>query len=350
MGEKGTVSGGNRIPDAVLRRIVESACLAPSIHNTQPWAWRAGGGTLDLYADTARRLAHADPDGRNLVISCGAALQHVQVAAAGLGWDAAVERFPDGGLGYGTDGTTSDATARGDLRRLALIRFRRRKKPAKAAARDLRLLAERCTDRRRFTSWPVPPDLLQDLAARAVEWGASATPVTGVAELFTAGILVGRAYDREAADPFLSGEQRRWVDHSDADGVPSAVLPQHDHVRRPSGTRIRFEDGHPLPDTGREIEPGDGLILLWSEHDDAAAWLRVGEGLSALWLEATRQRLAVVPLSQVIEVPETRADLRYQVLGGAGLPQLLIRVGWQAISRSQLPRTPRRPLADVLLE
>lgn len=337
MGENSTASTETfRIPDAALRRIVELACLAPSIHNTQPWAWRIGAGTLDLYADGDRRLTHADPDGRNLMISCGAVLQHAQVAAAGLGWAAEVERSPHNG-------------AHDHLELLARLRFRRLAKPPKAAARDLRLLAERCTDRRRFTSWPVPADLLQDLAARAAEWGSGATPVTGVAELFTAGILVGRAFDREAADPLLAGEQRRWVDHSDADGVPSTVLPPH-YAAQPSGTRIRFEDGQPVPDTGREIEPGDGLILLWSRHDDAAAWLRVGEGLAALWLEATRQRLAVVPLSQVIEVPETRADLRYQVLGGAGIPQLMIRIGWQAISRSQLPRTPRRPIADVLGE
>jgi hypothetical protein len=29
-------------------------------------------------------------------------------------------------------------------------------------------------------------------------------------------------------------------------------------------------------------------------------------------------------------------------------PLVVIRVGWQAISRSQLPPTPRRPVAEVL--
>ncbi len=56
----------------------------------------------------------------------------------------------------------------------------------------------------------------------------------------------------------------------------------------------------------------------------------------------------MVPLSQVIEVDETRERLRAEVLQGMGTPHLLVRVGWQAISRSALPRTPRRPQDDVL--
>ena len=79
------------------------------------------------------------------------------------------------------------------------------------------------------------------------------------------------------------------------------------------------------------------------------AWLRAGEGLSALWLHAVRQGLSVVPLSQVVEVAETRAALRHEVFGGRVEPLLLLRVGWQAISRSHLVATPRRPLDDVLL-
>jgi hypothetical protein len=56
-----------------------------------------------------------------------------------------------------------------------------------------------------------------------------------------------------------------------------------------------------------------------------------------------------VPLSQVVEVAETREDLQHRVLGDLAVPLLLVRVGWQQIGRSQLEPTPRRPLDDVLL-
>ena len=67
---------------------VELACRAPSVHNTQPWAWRLRPDGVDLYADHQRRLSVADPVGRELTISCGAALHHFQVAARAMGWAA----------------------------------------------------------------------------------------------------------------------------------------------------------------------------------------------------------------------------------------------------------------------
>ena len=56
----------------------------------------------------------------------------------------------------------------------------------------------------------------------------------------------------------------------------------------------------------------------------------------------------LVPLSQVVEVPQTREALRLEVLGGLAHPYLVVRIGWQAIGRSQLPHTPRRPVDEVL--
>ena len=52
---------------------------------------RAG---LELHEDRTRRLPAADPFGRNVVISCGAALHHLQVAAGALGWETEVHRVP----------------------------------------------------------------------------------------------------------------------------------------------------------------------------------------------------------------------------------------------------------------
>ncbi len=97
-----------------------------------------------------------------------------------------------------------------------------------------------------------------------------------------------------------------------------------------------------------EVTGPDGLLFVCTSEDDQRAWLQAGQALSALWLAATRDGLSIVPLSQVIEVEETRLGLRHEVFGGMAHPQLLVRVGWQEISDPLLSRTPRRPLADVL--
>ena len=75
--------------------ILTLACRAPSVHNTQPWRWRVHGDRLDLFADYRRQLVYADPARRDLLVSCGAALHHLQVVCAGLGWAARVHRLPD---------------------------------------------------------------------------------------------------------------------------------------------------------------------------------------------------------------------------------------------------------------
>jgi nitroreductase len=81
-------------PDTV-EAALELAVRAPSIHNSQPWRFRVGPDTIALHADPARQLDATDPDGRDRLISCGAALHHLRVALAGLGWLAVTDRLPD---------------------------------------------------------------------------------------------------------------------------------------------------------------------------------------------------------------------------------------------------------------
>lgn len=316
------------VPRRALRDIVELACRAPSLHNTQPWTWHAAGRMLELYADAQRRLPESDTGGRNLTISCGTALHHAQVAARALGWEPTVTRLPNGG--------GSALLARIELTPAP---------PGPDAAAQLRTLRDRCTDRRRFTSWPVPDERLRHLAATAAVWGTDAVPVLDSADRIRAEVLLGRAFDRQAADPRLSEEQQRWVDHGEHDGVPGAVIP----VAPPptSSQRPRYGAGL-ATEPERQPEGSDRLLILRGRSDDVGAWLRTGEGLSALWLLATREGLSVVPLTQAIELDETRQLLRGEFLRGLGFPHILVRVGWQAISRGTLPTTPRRPLDDVL--
>ena len=70
--------------------------------------------------------------------------------------------------------------------------------------------------------------------------------------------------------------------------------------------------------------------------------------MSAVWLQATTENLSVTPLSQAVEVEETRHALQSDVLGGLAYPQILLRVGWLPMVRDELPPTPRRPLDEVM--
>jgi CBS domain-containing protein len=311
--------------DPLGRRLLQLACRAPSVHNTQPWLWRVDGPVVELYADPARQLRVSDPDGRNLRISCGAALHHLQVAARGLGQACAVERLPAG------PGSTLLARVTLEPRPL--------EPDGEAEARaDLEAITARVTDRRRFTSWEVPAPRLEHLAAVGAREGCAVVPVVDEGRRHRLEELVEQARALLSQDPEVRAEQQSWVQRSAHDGVP---------VPATEGPATRFDD-RPVVDPGG-IDRADGVLVLATPTDEPIDHLRAGAALSRAWLTATTGLLSMVPLSHVVERPETRRALQDDVLGSALVPQLLVRVGWQESSRERLAPSPRRPLADVLV-
>lgn len=283
-----------------VRSIVEHARRAPSVQNTQPWRWRATDDGLELWADWSRHLEFSDPDGRNLMISCGAALHHTLVAARALGWTAVVDHLPDARKNH--------LLARVSLRPVRPL-------PADSGV-WLRSIADRCTDRRRFTPWPVPEARLRRLTASAQHHGAEVLVLTDKPARHRLDLLIGRAMLTQEHDFRVREEQEHWLN-------------------RLGGER------HP-------VERTDGILVIGTTSDGPMSWLNAGETLSALWLEATIQGFSVVPLSQVVEVEETRVALRHEVLLGRLEGQVVVRIGWQEIGRSDLDPTRRRSVEDLL--
>ncbi|MGB1836981.1 nitroreductase family protein, partial [Marinobacter adhaerens] len=85
------------IPRDTLAAILESATLAPSSHNTQPWRFELGQTGISLFADRLRALPVNDPDDRELTISCGCALFNLRIAAAHAGFNTECQLLPDPG-------------------------------------------------------------------------------------------------------------------------------------------------------------------------------------------------------------------------------------------------------------
>ena len=180
-------------------RVVELACRAPSVRNSQPWAWRVDGTTIELHADWDLLTSSTDPTGRQLLISCGAALHHAQVAARGLGWRPVVSRWVDG---------APDLSRRHErLARLDL--FPSEATPESAA--DLTALLQRRTDRRRFTSWPVPEEHLRALCASARSRGSLALPIHDPVDRVRVGHLLSRARRLSRTDPPNPGSPVSWA-------------------------------------------------------------------------------------------------------------------------------------------
>lgn len=315
----------NRINQRTVRSAVELAVRAPSVHNSQPWRWQLGDRSVHLYADRERWLPVTDPDGRDLIISCGAALHRLEVALAASGIAATVRRIPNPA----------------DPDHLAALELRDRA----ASKADLRLasaIPRRRTDRRRFGPWPVPEVFVHELAERAAGMGAILR-VAAEPDLRSFVIAaIQRAEHVQDRTPGYRFETALWSGRRAADdGVPAANLLPRGSLSAGDPAR-RFSDG--------VVEQADTehdhalLLVLGSATDDVHAQLRAGEALSAVLLHATDLRLATCPLSQPLEVAAVRETLCDKVFSGTANPQLILRVGW-AMRGAELPPAPRRPLA-----
>ena len=86
--------------ERILKRLLEYGVLAPSIYNSQPWKFSLNldQGVVEIFADSARtRPSILDAKGRDLYLALGACLEHMALAAPGLGYEVKEDLFPSDG-------------------------------------------------------------------------------------------------------------------------------------------------------------------------------------------------------------------------------------------------------------
>jgi nitroreductase len=318
-----------RLPD---RRTVETvlslATRAPSIHNSQPWRWRIGNESLQLHADEDLQLHNADPDSRDLLLSCGASLHHAVVGFAALGWQAKVHRLPN---------PLQPA-------HLASIEVSRHS----ATDLDVTLAAaipRRRTDRRHYSPWPVPAADIALMGARAARAGVMLRQVESLPKLQS---IVAEAVWRHVNDPDYLTELTRWSGrYGSVSGVPARNTPPSDPTAPLPGRVFAGAALAQPPDTAA-ADDGAVVLALGTAKDDTLARLRAGEATSLVLLTATALGLSSCPVTEPLEISETRQAMQSDVFGVSGYPQMLLRVGWAPVNADPLPSTPRRPLSDVV--
>lgn len=321
---------------AFARRVVSLARLAPSVHNTQPWLFRAEDDVIELWADPARRLPVVDPTGRELVVSCGAALLHARLAVASGGRDCTVEAFP----------------SREHPDHLATLHLGQRREPTAVERALTDAARRRHTARGPFEERPVPAPVPRRLCAAAWEEGVTLHLVPDDDRVLVA-VLLDHADRRQAADPAYAAELRAWVRTAGSarDGVPPGAAAEADTRGRHTDLRLRRFGEPEGPRVPAARGPGDGgavderplLAVLLSDGDTRADWLAAGQGLARLLLVGALEGVAGSPLGQVVDDPGPRARLRRE-LRLLGHPQVVLRLGYGTGAGA-----PRRDVDDVLV-
>lgn len=318
---------------AQFRYLINYAVLAPSGHNTQPWRFQITGTEIELYADPARALPAIDPANRELIMSCGAALFYLRVAARRFGFVPAVRIFPDAQI----------------TNLMATLRLTHRVAPT---PRDLALfqaMTHRRTHRQAFTDRPVPAAETIGLQEAALEEGAQVRLLTTPQEREHLKALVKQAVYLQANDPAfrtaLAGLMRS--NKADAtDGLPGYVYglsTLRTHLAQLAmRSRIKGEDA--LYDAAGLIDQAPLLAVLTTATDKPADWLRAGQALAHLLLQAADWFLSASFLNQPLQVPKLAPRVQ-SLLQNRGHALAILRIGYGG---DPPPRTPRRPVDEVV--
>jgi nitroreductase len=317
------------IPADQVDYLIATAVRAPSVHNTQPWRFRAGNYEIELYADQRRKL-RVDPVGREMLISCGAALFGLRLAMRSLGYLPVVELLHD--------------PAR--LRLLARVRLGTEAPMTQLERQMLQAVPHRHTHRGPFDPGPLPAGLLAGLQHDALAEGATLALIDrglGYERLAAIASAAGR---RQDLDPLARAEVRRWSRAAGSlarDGVPAHAFPV-EAARGPGRLSQRDFDlgrGLGLLATGGSTAAATAVLL--TSGDSRADWLQAGQALHRLLAHAASRWVFASLHTQPLEAAPIRALIRDR-LALPGAPQMLLQLGLARTSHV----TSRRPPPELL--
>lgn len=314
--------------------VVRSAIWAPSVHNTQPWLFTADDDGISLYADCGRQLTVADASGRELIISCGAALFTARLALRMLGYIPETRILP----------------APGDPLLIARLRWLRRAPPTEFERKLFGQVTTRRTHRGGFDPLPLAHELLDVLQGDAARDGARLRimPDDASRAVLAAAVRAGDEALRLNSD--YVQELAAWVPRPGSmrrDGVPDTSYPRRPEHTDPDFPGRDFAGGRGwgLPRFG---SPGAyrsaGVVcLLTTAHDQPADWVNSGQALQRLLLTSATCGVAAAIHSQPLETASIREQISAKLCGG-DYAQLVVRLGVVV----QTAASVRRPAASVL--
>ena len=327
----GTAAERAQVLTGHAQYLIATAGRAPSVHNSQPWRFRVGPETVEMWCDPSLRT-WTDHSGREMLISCGAALFGLRLAVRSLGYQPVVDLLPDSR----------------QLQFLARVRVGRAERMNTLESRMFLAVPHRHTHRGRFSPQPLPSGLLAGLQDDVLKERAGLALVRPGLPYERLAMLAASAARRGDLDPRAKAAIRRWTPAAQVsdqgiparDGIPATALALGSPQRAQPG-RLPQRDF----DLGRNIgllpaggAPAAATAILFTREDRRADWLRAGQALNRLLLHAASAWVFASLHSQPLEDAVTRTLIHDQ-LGLPGHPQMVLQFG---IAHTA-PATPRRP-------
>lgn len=330
------------IPAEKLLFLLNYAVLAPSILNTQPWRFSIAEDRVKIFADWGRALPVTDPQGRELTISCGAALLNLRVAMRAFGCGCNVKIYPS-------------AEKDDPLVEIKLAGIER------PSAEDLDLrdaIVMRRTNRQKMENRPLFPDLLKKLLPVSEAPGAALVVVNEIGVKRRIVELVGTAEKILLGNFNYRHELGHWVQQRVGEGIALhgeaqsrmaghlPAMPRQPELSTPQAASVArmFAVGEDA--TKRHLDQlatAAVMVVVITKSDDRESWIAAGQTMQRALLLATLAKASASFLNPPIEIPELRSELA-KIVGIGEVPQVLMRIGYAP----EMSPTPRRPVGQVI--
>jgi hypothetical protein len=312
-----------------MRELVRFAALAASGHNAQPWMFSITENVIEIHPDYSRRLPIVDPADRALWISLGCALENLLIASRAAGYAAKAD-YPDAE----------------DFIRVRLAADT----PRGGSLFDA--IPARQNTRSTYDGMPVESGSLDRLRVVPLEPGAVIHIITERAGLETVAEYVRQGNLYQYADKAFLDELIRWLRFNKRealaarDGLYTRCTGNPEVPRWLGGLFVSGTRPQQQADAdSKKLRGSSGAIVIATETDDRASWVRAGQVYERLALTMTSLNIQSAFLNQPIEAAEVRGQFQNAVGLGLRRPQLLVRFGHAGL----MPRSLRRPVEQVLI-
>ena len=313
----------NQPLDEQFKFLIGCAALAPSSHNTQPWKFKIAEGQIEIFADDVRWLRVADADKREMFISVGCALENLLVAASRFGFEAKTEYFPQAG--------EENFAARVSLSPDSETKY---------DAGLFEFIPLRSTFHGSFSEKEIPGEILREIENCRQEKGIHLYLTGDEKVRERVDYLIAESDAMQFADLAFREELAYWIGQG---AFGNSWL-----MAQIGSLAVAYLDlGKSTAKKDRKVlQSAPVLGLLATEDNDRASQIKTGQIFERIYLTARKFGLGVRPMSQIVQIPEHKEELKRLIPQHYVYPQQPFLLGFAEFNETH---TPRRAVEEILI-